>query len=204
MKRALVALGALALALTGCANAYPAPHPMTDDERAVWWTGFLDATWTSTGLDDSDRPVVGAPDVIDQDEWGSTVLQCMSDAGLTSVSIGWGADGARIDDPSQRARLGMYRCAAAHSFVPDLSVGASRAQLQYLWRYWAGWTVPCMTAHGYRPEGVPSEKDFLDATNVTWNPYYSLGSTSVNTASSVPDTLRTLCGADFGALGSLW
>ena len=73
----------------------------------------------------------------------------------------------QLDDA---ALLAFYRCVVVHPRVFTSRAFYSAAQLDYLYRYYDRWLVPCLLVHGYRIYEVPTHDEFVTSRGA-WTPF---------------------------------
>lgn len=196
---ASLAAVALLLALAGCAAA-PLPAPPTAEDAARHYELMLDRTWQTTGLSGlMDRPAVEAADPLPPDQWVKVLFNCMAESGYTLTGITSGAgsgfelanEGTEAPLRSDSAlQLAFYTCLAAHpAEAPFDRQLLSGEQLDYIYDFYARWTVPCLLLNGYQMGTAISREEFI-AREGDWTPFEALIPFDVSDF----DTSVELCG----------
>ena len=209
MRRALEAL----LAVLVAAIALPvatvehsvAPSGPTPVEVAQFNQAIADATWEALPLRQrGDRPDVELRVPIAEAEWPTVFGQCLGDAGYAGgvSSNGDGAFVPEVTQPDQQfdddMLLAFYRCVVVHPRAFTSRSFFSSAQIDYLYRHFDRWLVPCLITHGYGVNSAPSYETFVELRG-GWSPLWGMSNPAGHTLDSGADYSRAvqLCGPDF-------
>lgn len=195
-RAAAVALGALILVLSGCAQDNSGPPVPTAAEQADHFEHMLDLTWSSSGLGDTAiRPRVAHAEPLDLDAWALALSSCMREAGFVDVGFGWAADAGYYlaSEPVASGEAADFNvCVAEHPMTAGQDgflVG--RAQLDYVYDYFQRWTIPCLRSHNYAIRRVVSREEFARGMG-EWRPYWELAIYDAKTY----DEVVARCGPD--------
>lgn len=117
-------------------------------------------------LEYGDVPRVQLIRFTSQYEWAPTIVKCMRDLGwndtVTEDGLGVKAPGNGIDEAQQPAYfLADYKCNAAYSIDPTYQAPMNKAQKSVYFDFYKEVMVPCLAAHGYRFEPLPSRSVFI-------------------------------------------
>ncbi|MDZ4046062.1 MAG: hypothetical protein U1E32_09830 [Rhodoglobus sp.] len=166
----------LATALCACSLYQPLPEPLSseevqaivDEERRLYWDHIAPG---------EPFPDVDIVQTVDADTGWTFAVACVEEQNIPGVTISGGGiatDGGAVAQEVERA---IFLCNSAYpvdySSPSDLGY-FSRAQLEYLWTYFASYLVPCLRAHGWDPGELPAQGSFVNAPYITWSPYSEL------------------------------
>ena len=178
MSRALEAV--LAVLIAAIALPAPAVEPIatpggpTAQEVAQHNQDIADATWNALPVSPGvERPVVVLGESIAEDDWPAAFVACLGDAGYeigAVLSVGDGAlTPAGTEELDDATLLAFYRCVVTHPREFTSRAFYSAAQLDYLYRHYERWQVPCLLMQGYRIYEVPTREEFV-ADGGRWSP----------------------------------
>jgi hypothetical protein len=190
---AWLSVGALLSGLSGCFLVSTPPPPPTGAEGAEQYSTMLERSWQSTGLSGLlDRPVVTSAAPIPVDGWPTVIIACMLEHGHDTTEFELKADGGfQLTAPvSSDVQLDFYLCLAQNpSSGVEGNVILTRAQLDYIYDYYASWLVPCIEHNGHIVREAPSREEFV-AREGDWSPYDSFSVQDVSDFAA----LEELCG----------
>lgn len=198
---------AASAALTACTTDSQKPPGPSAVEIRDYEKRMLDATWNSTGLADRGltQPAWIDVEFVPAEEWNTALRSCMEKAGQDDIQFSWGTDSGYTlltsngeVNTNRKALKSWYNCVARFPVDPVISGDlASRAQLEYIYDFYARWTIPCLSLQGYSVQ-LPSRESFVsDTANRWWSPMWS---TQVTTEEQYAKLL-TVCGPESPDLG---
>lgn len=172
--RAWAAIAAVLL-LSGCATTV-APEPgLTADQLDAARVAQADALWASTGLYPTQRPANPRVITVSADDWAPAFVKCMNIAGFDNYTAE--ASGYSVTSDGQKAsefeRLSRYLCEMTFEVDGQWELEYNPAQIEYLYDYYATVLEPCLAAHGYKADSVPTRGEF-EAQLGTWHPYFAM------------------------------
>lgn len=170
-----LALVAVVLLLTGCSTV-AAPEPgltaeELDDLRQLRTEGL----WAATGLYPDQRPANPPVTTVSIDDWAAAYVKCMNIAGFDDYELegnGYSVTGTD-GESSELERLTNYLCAMSFEVEGEFDGMLNAAQIAYLYDYYAQTLVPCLAAHGYKVDLVPTRGEY-EAQGGNWHPYFSM------------------------------
>ena len=182
---AVTAVAVAALVLSGCSAPVRKPAGPTDAEVAAYHEAVREGTWNAAGLAKSGRT---RPETLEAIEvpgelFDEAIRECMADAGFDSIEYFSGPpeEGYTLMDSSgeiyksRKARLAWYGCIATIQYDPvEFGELASEAQLEYIYDYFARWTVPCLTLRGQTVTMPPRESFIEDSAYRWWSPMWTV------------------------------
>lgn len=181
--RAALTGGLAVLLLSACSGLVEGPPaaPSAADFNQ-FHARMLELTWDGFAY----PPALSAPPVrpvegLDPAAWGTALHSCMEAAGYPDFGYSWSnSEGyvlltVRREAVFDRAEMmAFYFCVAEHPLLPgDNGMLVSAGQLEYVYDYYARWTVPCLIDHGYKLRRMLSRQDFIAAMG-EWAPYWEL------------------------------
>ena len=143
---------------------------------------MLDLTWAGFALPPSlDAPPVTPGIGFERAAWGAALRSCMHDGGYPDFGYTWSNDSGYVlltirgQEVLERSpQLTFYFCVALHPLIPgDTGMLVSIDELNYVYNYYARWTVPCLIDHGYKLRRMLSREQFV-AVSGQWVPYWEL------------------------------
>lgn len=186
-------------ALTACA---PAGGNISDDLDADTRQYLEDnATSMAEQMGISDPPKVDLVRMITLEEWQSTQIECLTEAGY---DVGETTDGQGIKYPeptddamASSLNLAIYTCEMKYPVEQKYMAPLSTDQLEELYAYRTGELLECLEDEGYPvSDDPPSETVFIQSKGA-WSPYESI-SIAQNDAQRVndncPQTLKSIYG----------
>lgn len=172
---ARVALAAMVLLLTGCSTVV-APEPgLTADELDALRQYRAEGLWAATGLYPDQRPANPPVTTVSAEELPYAYVKCMNIAGFDDYAVqddGYSVTG-NDGESSELERLTNYLCAMSFDVEGEFESMPNASQIGYLYDYYAQTLVPCLAAHGYPPDRVPTRTEF-EAQGATWHPYFAM------------------------------
>ena len=183
---AVTAAAVAAVVLGGCGTEVQKPAGPTDAEVAAYHEAVREGTWQAARLAKSGRtpPVVVEAIEVPVELWDEAIRECMADAGFDAIeyySTGSPEDGYTLLDrsgqafKSRKARLAWYGCIATIQYDPvEFGELVSEAQLEYIYDYFARWTLPCLTLHGQTVTMPPRESFVEDSAYRWWSPMWNV------------------------------
>jgi len=169
-----VLIAAIALPAVTLEHVAPPGGP-TAEEVAKYNQNIADATWAALPVSPGvERPAVALGESIAEDEWPVAFGACLSEIGFTGGGVLSGGDDAFIPQGAEQmddaALLAFYGCVVTHPREFTSRAFFSAAQIDYLYRYYDRWLVPCLLIHGYRIYEVPTRDEFV-ADGGRWTPF---------------------------------
>jgi len=131
----------------------------------------------AAGFNVSDPPDVALIRWTTKLDWGSTMAQCLQDAGFNIVGAGFGISAPDGIGPSQLSAydLAFYTCDAQYTVNPQYQRPLNAAQWGLTYDYDVEWMVPCVAAFGVTASQPPTRETFvaqgLQQGYVTWEPW---------------------------------
>lgn len=178
MRRAIEAALAVLIAAIALPAATVEPVAMpggpTAQEVAQYNQNIADATWAALPVSPGvERPAIALGESIAEGDWSAALFACLGDAGYEGgVGVSERGDALfpvgteALDDVTL---LAFYRCVVTHPLEVSSRAFYSAAQLDYLYRHYERWQVPCLLMHGYRMYEVPTREEFV-ADGGRWSP----------------------------------
>jgi hypothetical protein len=172
-RRAVATVAAVAIVLTGCSTPV-VEQTLTDDAEIQ---RVIDTKWDSfheryPGIT---RPDVAIQKVINPDDWGDVVGQCMRDDGFPDVKVENGQVGWTSETGQESAlQLAFFVCEARFPIDPKYTRDLTDAQWGLLFDYYVTTLVPCLSTFGYEIPDPPSRTAFIEnhgAGDAAWAPY---------------------------------
>lgn len=174
---ALVLFGSFLLA--GCSDSDQDAKGLSDPAVVTYLAEQGRALAQSYGL--SDPPSVDPIRLIALDEWGSTQVQCLVEAGfdVTSSSDGEGISFSGITDPALQESLNYarYTCEMQYPVAPQYMEPLSEDRLARLYAYRVNVLIPCLEDAGQRISPPPSEMTFIESGGA-WSPFEDVSAAS--------------------------
>jgi hypothetical protein len=174
-----VAIAAVVLLLAGCSvePALVPPGPtdaevtaIVDGQNARWWTSMF------PGVEQPHIEVVEEFNPDEWDAWQQNQYDCLTTAGLDVTLSGGGISYAVTPDQSDgEVNYAQYVCTLEYPFSQIRQAYFSRAQLAYMYDFFANRLGPCMRLLGYDLPEAPSKSVFVDSFYTggnAWIPYY--------------------------------
>lgn len=180
MKARAAALVAAALVLSSCASAPPVG--LSEGELDAYHATLLDQVWANTALEGIvDRPAVPVVSTLRSNDWLKQVYTCLGERSVDEFGLVYGSDsGFGIisadgrTQPSETDQLSFYICTARYRLdAVDAFADQplwSRAQLDYIYDYYAEWAVPCLLQNDFTVPYAPSREEFVDSQG-RWSPF---------------------------------
>lgn len=179
----VVMASVLLLAITACGaqNQNPVSGP-TSTPISV---GDLDAE-TQTYLEDNAEVlaqqlgIADPPDVqpirfITLNEWGSTQVACLVDAGfdVTESADGDGVSYPQLSDPAlrQSLNLAIYTCELQYPTEQKYMTPLSTDGLELLYTYRTGELLQCLADEGYEVTATPPSQTVFVQSDGAWSPF---------------------------------
>lgn len=172
--RTAVAALAAVLLLAGCAGrddqALPLPNVPNDPVIQQQLDGYAESF--SVSYPDVELPVVPIERLIDGDDWATTIVGCLDEAGFrASVSDG-GISAAGVEfDQMQDYELASYICKSRFPVQPALT-RLDDAKLEVLYAYYAGPLTDCLERFGVSVDPEPGLTRFVENYGLagSWDP----------------------------------
>jgi hypothetical protein len=181
LATAALATAVLAVvALAGC-TTQPLPEGPSDSDIAEYYAASSDARWQSMAFDPAvERPVVVDVQPVSLELWASRIADCMNSAGYQAYSEQGGGLSITATDStagtvvqSTEEKLALYACQELYPIESDATGVLSTPQLQYIYRYYVRFLLPCLESRGYDVGDVPPADAFVEQGNFgVWSPYW--------------------------------
>lgn len=168
------AIVVVAILLSGCATASPAPAGLTPSERADFVAQEQDLQWLLADLP-GEQPAVSAT-FVTSDSYPSLLNRCLADRGLGEAMVVAGGIVSLPEAPlTPEQRLALYLCSATYIVTPDETGYLSAEERARVYDYYRDWLVPCIEANGLQIPFVHSRDEFAATPGyVDWSPYYPI------------------------------
>jgi hypothetical protein len=170
--RVVTALVMLAT-LAGCNQ-----HTESSDADSVdqFVQAAIDRQWSQfhSSFPGYDRPDVPIISYISPQDWGTTMLSCLQDAGFDDATLdadgSIGMEGATAQEG--QFHLALYVCEASHPYGRKYVTPFTSAQIDYLYSYYVDTLTPCLEQHGINVSAPPSPSVFRESFGAdSWYPY---------------------------------
>lgn len=162
----------LGLALGGCVGGEPEAEQTIGADESRWFAQQREALANSLGI--VDPPSLEIVRVLDLEEWGTTQVECLREAGF-EVGVtedGEGIDFRAVGDPdlAQSLNLARFTCEAQYPLSMEDDQPLDDARLGELYDYRAGELLACLRDAGYDAGAAPSRTGFIESDGA-WSPY---------------------------------
>lgn len=175
----------VAVLAVGCAarTAEPPAAPTLDaasQQRLI--DEAADRAWQEVQrmFPNAERPQVDQVRVVAAGEWAEVVAQCIEELGYpaTARDDGGISFGSTPDAQAEQQNVASYTCRVRYPIDPAYSLPPTDDEIAYLYDYYRGTLVPCLSERGYEID-MPSKGTFVELAKVQgvpWSPYQELAS----------------------------
>lgn len=184
--KALLALGLLCVALTGCTGLTEpvdvqepqgSSTPIAEESATPYsLTAAADEAWARVvaRFPDASRPDVQFERQVSSEEWSEVRIQCLAEQGfIAEPSEGGGVSGTVAEGQAEALAVARYVCDVRFPVDPRFTAPLTDSQLENLYSYFVGDLTECLEAEGYSIAPPPSLQVFLSTYYApdSWSPY---------------------------------
>lgn len=177
-----VVAGAIVLATTACAadgNApgLPSSTPISAGDLDAGTLAYLDANAKSFAdqLGIADPPDIQPIRLITLNEWASTQIACLNEAGFdaTETPDGQGVSYPQLTDSTlkESLNLAIYTCEVQYPAQQKYMTPLSDKGLEDLYEYRTGELLSCLEKEGYSVEAAPPSQTVFVQSGGAWSPF---------------------------------
>ena len=172
----------MGMGITGCTPTHaPLPSVTTPSsaEKLSMYEKNLDKEWEALLADfpDATRPEVDLVRFVSLEDWPLAYSECLTERGFPATVSEDGGVGTQVRaGQEQAAAMARYECGAEYPTDPKYTVPLNDSQLEYIYAYFTGELMTCLTDKGIAVENVPSLQTFQEEyyTEKGWTPYSSI------------------------------